>query len=75
MYVIILINGVDKEPTWLVDIDIDPRAQQMAKMDVSDVEILTNLFDGNIYRVAYRTYINDLTFSQVLLTDSLTINL
>jgi hypothetical protein len=39
----------DKEPVWLVDIDIDPRAQQMAKMDVSDIEILKNLFDGIIY--------------------------
>jgi ankyrin repeat protein len=44
--------GKDKEPVWLVDIDIDPRAQQMAKMDVSDIEILKNLFDGTPYRFA-----------------------
>ncbi len=45
---IILIIRPDKEPIWLVDVDIDPRAQQMARMDVSDIEILTDMFDGII---------------------------
>ena len=44
---------IDKEPIWLVDIDIDPRAQQMARMDVSDIEILTNMFDGIVNYALY----------------------
>ena len=51
-------SGIDLEPTWLVDTDIDKEANEMNTIDVGEIDILKDVFESIIIIIYYYFFFN-----------------